>query len=132
MTSTPLDGLPLVALRRPEPERLRLLRRIQRIVLQHPIATQAAFAALVAEGRRFAATARGRALSAELARSPLLRRARTGFDAATLWMLEEQPASELPSTYVDMLLMAAQGRGLEPLIDRLLREPLGRAAGGDR
>jgi hypothetical protein len=132
MSALPLAGLPRLALRRPEPERLRLLRRIQRLVLQHPIAAQAAFAALVAEGRRFAATTRGRELRAELARSPLLRRARTGFDAATLWMLEEQPASELPSTYVDMLLMAAQGRGLEPSIDRLLREPLGRTAGDDR
>lgn len=132
MNPDAFSGVPQVVLEPPEDERMRILRGLQRIVLEHPIAAQGAFAALVAEGRRFAETAEGSRLRERLVRSPLLQRVRTGFDAATLWMLEEKSASELPSTYVDVLLAAAQGRGLEPLIDRLLREPLGGRADADR
>jgi hypothetical protein len=132
MSAGPLSGVPRVVARPVEPDQLRILRKVQRLVLEHPVAAQAVFAALVAEGRRFAETAEGSRLRARLARSALLRRARTGFDAATLWMLEEHAADELPSTYLDVLLMAAQGKGLEPLIDRLLREPLARAGDDSR
>src|SRR5580693_1180923 len=36
-----------------------ILRRAQLLLLKHPVAAQAAFAALIAEGRRFAATPEG-------------------------------------------------------------------------
>lgn len=115
------DGLPRFALRPVDGDPVTVLRRLQGVFLAHPIAAQAAFAALVAEGRRFATTAAGRRWQDRLARSPLLRRARAPWDAATLWMLAEDPPDVLPSAYVDALCSVAQSRDLEPLIDRLLR-----------
>lgn len=130
MSSGDLDGIPRLRLRPPASEQSRILRSIQRIVLQHPVAAQAAFASLVQEGRQFARTPKGAEWQRRLEKSALLRRARTGFDAATLWMLEETSASEVPSAFIDTLMTAAKGRGLEPVIDDLLRGPLGRRSHG--
>ena len=114
-------GLPRVALRRPDGDPVAVLRRLQQVILTHPVAAQAAFGALVVEGRRFAQTAAGAEWQRRLTRSPLLRRARAPWDAATLWMLEDGTPNVLPSAYVDALCSVAQSKDLEELVDRLLR-----------
>jgi len=123
-----LEGLPRIALRTPAGDPVAVLRRLQHVFLAHPIAAQAAFAALVAEGRRFAETAAGQRWQHRLARSPLLRRARAPWDAATLWLLEEGSPEVLPSSYVDALFAVAQSPALEPLIERLMRGVLDEVA----
>ena len=45
--------VPRLVVRDPEDELLTLLREIQYLLLEHPVAAQAAFSAFVAEGRRF-------------------------------------------------------------------------------
>lgn len=119
------DGLPRCALRAPASDPVAVLRRLQGVLLTHPVAAQAAFAALVAEGRRFAASPAGRCWQERLVRSPLLRRARAPWDAATLWMLAEGSPDVLPSAFVDALCAIAQSQQADPLLDRLLRGVLG-------
>jgi hypothetical protein len=116
-----LEGLPRFALRAPGGDPAELLRRLQLTILRHPVAAQAAFAALIAEGRRFARTTAGAAWQRSLTRSPLLRRARAPWDAATLWMLEDGTPNVLPSGFVDALCTVAQGVDLEAVVDRLMR-----------
>jgi hypothetical protein len=118
------SDLPRVALRREDDEVLAALRALQCVALKHPVAFQSAFAALVAEGRRFAATDEGAAWSARLAGSALLQRARLALEVGTLWMLEDEPRGPLPSAYLDALFLAASGSELESLVDRVFEEML--------
>jgi hypothetical protein len=116
------QGLPRIPLRPPEDEETRALRSAQMLMLKHPVAAQGAFSALVAEGRQYAETAEGRQWRQRLTRSSLLHRARLVWEVSTLWMLEEEPPSVLPSAYLDALFMSASSEELEPLLDRLFRE----------
>jgi hypothetical protein len=119
---SPANGLPRISLRDPEDAELRVLRSAQLLLLKHPAAAQAAFSALVAEGRRFGETPEGRAWTQRLIHSSLLHRARLVFEITTLWMLEEEPPDVLPSAYLDALFLAGSNKELEPLLDRLFRE----------
>src|ERR1700759_2472443 len=96
-----------------------LLRGVQLLLLKHPVAAQAAFAALIAEGRRFAATPEGAEWSAALAGSDPGHRGRRVWDAVSLNMLEDDPATIIPSTYLEALLRAARSADLEGLLGRL-------------
>lgn len=96
-----------------------LLRRIQMTMLKHPIAAQAAFAALVAEGRRFAATPEGAEWREALASSELLTHTRRVWDAVSLNMLEDSPDTIIPSAYLEALLRAARSPELEELLRSL-------------
>ena len=118
---------PRIELRDPEPMEVALLRRLQVMLLKHPVAAQAIFTALVAEGRRFAATPDGAAWQARLAQSSLLQRARLVFDLTTLGLLEERPEGDLPSSYLDALFMASGGE-----VDGLLNELFWGAREGGR
>lgn len=89
-----------------------LLHRARRLLLQHPIAAQAAFCALVAEGRRFAATPEGRQWAAALATSPLIRHASELWGALGLDMLEEDPDTVVPSAWLEALVRGAQSPNL--------------------
>lgn len=113
------DGIPVVAIRDPRDALAAVLREAQVATLKHPVAAQAAFAALVAEGRRHAATPEGARLRARLSRSTLLRRVREAWEVATFNLLEDAPAGPLPSAYVDTVLLAAQEGALEPVLARL-------------
>lgn len=108
-----------------------ILRRAQRLVLKHPVAAQAAFAALIAEGRRFAETPEGAAWAAALAGSDLVRRGRQVWDAVGMNMLEDDPDAILPSAYLEALLRAARSPDLEAtlrgLYDAAKGDPLGAA-----
>jgi len=111
-------GLPRVELKDPEAAEVALLRSLQRVLLTHPVACQAAFTALLAEGRRFSDTSEGRVWRARLINSSLLQQARLIFDLATLGMLEER-AGEIPSSYLDALFMAAAGGNADGVLNRL-------------
>ncbi|MCY1020333.1 hypothetical protein [Pyxidicoccus sp. MSG2] len=89
-----------------------LLHRARLLLLQHPVAAQAAFSALVAEGRRFAATPEGRGQATALAASPLIRHASELWGALGLDMLEEDPNTVLPSAWLDALLRSAESPNL--------------------
>lgn len=94
-----------------------LLREAQAVLVKYPIAAQAAFAALVREGRRFAATEDGRAWKSRLAGSPLVARARTLFEGLAGGLLDEHGGA-LPSAYVDALIRALD-RDVERVLDDL-------------
>jgi hypothetical protein len=96
-----------------------LLRGVQLVLLRHPVAAQAAFAALIAEGRRFAATPEGAGWAEALAGSELLRRGRRVWDAVGMNMLEDDPDTVVPSAYVEALFRAARSASLDGLLARL-------------
>jgi len=112
-------GLPRLVVRDRDAPVRDVLREAQYALLKHPVAAQAAFASLVAEGRRFAATPEGRGWAERLASSELMREGRTVWEVATLQILEEEPANLLPSTYVDALVKATSSPELESLLARL-------------
>jgi hypothetical protein len=101
------------------------LRRVQLLLLKHPIAAQAAFAALVAEGRRFSRTPEGAEWAEALAGSDLVRKGRRVWDAVAMNMLEEDPDTIIPSAYLEALLSAARSADLEGLLGRLSKMPNG-------
>ena len=102
-----------------EKEWVELLRRLQVLLLQHPLSAQAAFAALLAEGRRFATTPEGAAWKATLASSDLVRNGRLLWDSLSLNLLEEAPSTVVPSTYLEALFRAASSPDLEALLRKL-------------
>jgi hypothetical protein len=92
------------------------LKQAERLLLLHPMAAQAAFSALVAQGRRFATTPEGQHLASALSASPLLAKLRRVWEATTLNMLEEQPTTVLPNMYVEAIFRAARSANLEDLL----------------
>lgn len=106
-----------------------LLRQLQLLLLKHPVAAQAAFSALVAEGRRFAATPEGAAWKSSLASSDLVRKGRQLWDALTLNLLEEDASTVVPSAYLEAIFRVATSPELEAVL-RELRESLAGAPHG--
>jgi hypothetical protein len=96
-----------------------LLRRAQALLFKHPIAAQAAFAALIAEGRRFAATPEGAEWAEALAGSALVHEGRRVWDAVGMNMLEDDPATIIPSAYLEALFQAARSANLDGLLGRV-------------
>jgi hypothetical protein len=112
------DGLPTVYLLSSETA-LQVLRRLQVLVLKHPVAAKAAFGALIAEGRAFAQTPEGKAWQDKLAASELLHRARLVLDFPGLSMLECDSPEVLPSAYLDTIFMLASSRKPDELLNPL-------------
>jgi hypothetical protein len=100
-------------------ELLGLLEQARVFVLRHPIASQALFGALVAEGRRYAGSEAGAAWARTLAASPAMLRAREVWEATSLNLLTADPDARLPSTWVEALLRAVELPELERLLARL-------------
>ena len=103
----------------PEEELAEVLRKLRGVLLQYPFASQAAFSALVAEGRRFAATPEGAEWKDALAGSELVREGRQVWDALSLNLLEEEATTVVPSTYLEALFQASSLPELEALLRRL-------------
>jgi len=118
-----LDGLPEVLACEPDDELLASLRQVQHLLIRHPLAAQAAFRALVREGRRYGATPEGAARRAELAGSELVEKGRVVWEVVTLKTLEEDGDSVLPTQLLDALARAAHRDHLEPLLGQLFSEP---------
>ncbi len=96
-----------------------IVRRAHRILLEHPVAAKAAYAALVRQGRAFAETPEGAELRARLAGSRRLGRASLLWRSLAMGMLDDLDPGELPATYLDNLLAAVDRADLEQLLGRL-------------
>jgi hypothetical protein len=96
-----------------------LLRILQRAVLEHPVAAQAAFAAVVAEGRAFARTEEGAAWSHRLASSRLVTKGCVIWEVATLNVLEEDASTVVPSRILDAFVKLTHEHALETILARL-------------
>lgn len=108
----------------PDDELGRLLFELRWMVLKHPIASQSAFRTLVAEGRRFAATAEGQHWRARLDGSVLIRHGKTLWELGTLGMLDGHSDRVLPTQLIDAFARAAARRDLEEtLAHRLEPDP---------
>ncbi|HEX7841639.1 MAG TPA: hypothetical protein VF469_29420 [Kofleriaceae bacterium] len=105
------------------------LHQLARAIVKHPLAAQAAYRALVREGRAFAATEEGRRVRAELVRSDLAARLRTAWQLVTFGMLEgDAPPGAIPSVLVEALVQAVFRSRFEA---RLSDAILGRSDGGE-
>lgn len=115
---------PSLVFREPEDELHRQLRQLQYLILRYPVASQALFAALVAEGRQYAATDEGARWAAALTRSPAIERARVVWDVSTLRMLEDDPNTIVPSALLDGFIRAVGVEELEPFLSRMFEDVL--------
>ena len=97
----------------------RLLTRLQRLLVKYPVAAQAAFSALVAEGRAFARTEEGAKYDAKLRTSRALSRSWLILERVSSRMLVDRDRVVLPSTYIDAIFQGAELQNLSPLFARL-------------
>lgn len=105
------------------------IRQLARAIVKHPLAAQAAYSALVREGRAFAATDEGRRIRARLARSELASRLATAWQLVTFGMLEaEAGPGAIPSVLVEALVQAVFRSRFEARLSDAL---LGRSDGGE-
>jgi hypothetical protein len=104
-----------------EAELLTMLRTLQDALWRHPQAVQAAFSALVREGRAFAQTPEGARLRAGLARSATLAKTRMVWEVLSLSAFVESPHGSLPSVFADALVRAIKVNAVEPILARLFR-----------
>ena len=122
--------LPRLVLRSPD-QLEQLLRRVERLIARDPVVARSLIGALVAEGRRFAATPEGRRWQASLAGSPLVRQGRLVWQAAGLNRLTatfDRPAL-LPSDWLRLAADALTSANLEAVLSRCLLEETEDAAG---
>jgi hypothetical protein len=115
----PTADLPTVVLREPDGDLEQLLREAQFLLLKYPTAAQAAFRALVTEGRRFAETPAGQRWRRRLANSELVRQGRVFWEGSALNMLEDTGDTLLPSSLLDALLSALRSEDLATLLTRI-------------
>lgn len=101
-----------------EDETLKRLHQARLLLIKYPVAAQAVFAALVAEGRRYAETPAGQRDKARLATSDLVRKGRAVFEAVSGGMLGEH-AGPLPSGFLEAFLDATRREGLEEVLGKL-------------
>lgn len=113
------EGLPRLVIQGHDADTAETLRALQRVVLRHPVAARAAFAALRAEGRAFARTAEGARWSHALRHSPAVAQARVAFDATTLGALDGGADGVLPGAFVDALVQAGASDDLTGLLSRV-------------
>jgi hypothetical protein len=116
------ETIPTIELHDFDESTLRILQALQSMLLRHPIAFQAAFNALIAEGRMFGETPEGRELKTKLENSSLVQQLRYVFDLTTFSLLERDASSMLPSAYIDTLFMLGGNERSDHLLDRLFRQ----------
>ena len=91
----------------------RLVERAHRLLIKHPVAAQAAYRALVAEGARFAGTDEGKTWLARVEHSEQLRRLRPLWEAATLNLLDARSPSALPGQFIELVAHAIGQANIE-------------------
>jgi len=96
------------------------LEGVQQALLQHPIAAQAAFSWLAAEGRRFAQTPEGAAWKERLASSELLPQLRLVWDSLGMTAFHEGTSEILPTFFVEGIVSAASAENIEALLTQVL------------
>jgi hypothetical protein len=92
---------------------------LQKAIFKYPLAIQAAFGALVAEGRAFAETPEGAQWRDRLSRSKSLGRARMVWEVLSLSAFTERYEGLLPTVLADTLVRAIKTRHLEPTLSKL-------------
>jgi hypothetical protein len=97
-----------------------LLEAVRTAAFRHPLAVQAAFSALVREGRRFAKTEEGVQMLDALLHSTSLSRLRVVWEVLTMSAFVERPDGAVPSVFIDTLVRGLKVNALEPLLARLL------------
>ena len=107
---------------RSPPSLVQTLRQLRDVLTRHPIAAQAAFAALAAEGRHFATTPEGQQWKERLERSELLDRVEVLWRALGMNAFVEGDGEVLPSFFLEAAMRAALRRGLEPLLSTIFDE----------
>lgn len=95
------------------------LRALRDVLWRHPIAVQAAFASLAAEGREFAKTPEGKEWQARLEKSELFDRLRFVWKSLGMHAFVERPGEILPSFFLEVAVRAAASRDVESLISSL-------------
>ncbi len=100
-------------------ELVALLRHLQQVLLEHPVAAQAAFSALVSEGRAFARTEEGEQWQRRLAGSRLIEKGRSLWEATTFNVLEEDRSVVVPSRILDAFVKLTHEHNLEAILGRL-------------
>jgi hypothetical protein len=118
--SDPVGAMLDMLVDEPGDELSRLLYELRWLLLKHPIAAQAAYRALVREGRAFAQTDEGRAWRARLERSELIRRGTSLFELGTMSMLDADSDQVLPTQLIDAFARAASRIDLEEALARRL------------
>jgi hypothetical protein len=108
-----------------------LLRRAERLVARDPAVARSLIGALVAEGRRFAATPEGRRWQATLARSQLVRQGRIIWQAAGLNRLTGtvDHRNLVPSDWLRLAADTLATADLEAVLSRRMLEEVDDGAG---
>jgi hypothetical protein len=106
-----------------------LLLELRRALWRHPAAAQSLFTALVAEGRRFAATDDGRRWAERLERAEALDAVRVVWDLVTSRALDDDPRAVIPTVVAEAFVKAATDRSLEQIIALVSTGP---SAGDER
>ncbi|MFO7177826.1 MAG: hypothetical protein DIU78_003910 [Pseudomonadota bacterium] len=101
-------------------EALRTLAELRRGILRYPMAVQAAFSALVREGRAFAETPEGAEWKRRLVAAKSTGRARMVWDVISLGAFGERASGPLPTVFLDALCEALRRPRLEHLLARLV------------
>ncbi len=117
--ATPMEDIPTLVIEDSPDQVTGLLLEVRRAMWRHPGAAQTLFRALVAEGRRFAATEEGAAVAERLAASETIDSVRVVWDLVTSRALEDDPRAILPSVVVEAFVKSATDRTLEDLIAML-------------
>ena len=101
------EDAPTLALEVPADPLADLFHSASLLVLKHPVAAQAAFFALITEGRRFAATPEGQRWRTALASSEFVRRGRALWETSLLNLLEDDAEAVLPASLKELIVWAA-------------------------
>jgi hypothetical protein len=99
-----------------------VLRALRRVLFEHPVATQSAFAALVREGRRYAETPEGAAWKERLAGSDLVAKGRVVWEVLTQSAFTEDQDTVLPSVLLDAFSRSTAQSMLEPFLSLIFEE----------
>lgn len=130
MSPDQTDDLPRLVLRASD-ELEQLLRQVERLLARDPAGARILVGALVAEGRRFAATPEGRRWQAALAGSQLVRQGRIIWQASGLDRLTAtvDHRTLLPSDWLRLAAAALTGPDLEDVLSRRMMEEADDGAG---
>ena len=99
-----------------------VLQALQRALFDFPIASQAAFAALVAEGRQFARTEEGKQWEERLRNSELVVRGRVAWEVLTQSAFSEDSKTVLPTVVLDAFARTTALNSLEPFLSVFFEE----------
>jgi hypothetical protein len=115
----PGEGVNGVPESKKDAEALATLARLRRAMLRYPMAVQAGFSALAAEGRAFADTPDGADWRRRLGYAKAMGHGRMVWETLSLGSFTEKPDGPLPSAMIDALATTLRRRHIEPLLARL-------------